>query len=64
MKLKKSGRLSLDFKAGPRAVTYHMPCHLKAQNVGYRTKEVLELIPGMEAGDDRDAARHTTGRGP
>jgi Fe-S oxidoreductase len=25
-----------------------MPCHLRAQNMGYKTRDVLQLIPGTE----------------
>jgi glycerol-3-phosphate dehydrogenase subunit C len=31
---------------GPGRVAYQMPCHLRAQNMGYKTRDVLELIPG------------------
>ncbi len=28
------------------SVAYQMPCHLRAQNMGYKTRDVLQLIPG------------------
>lgn len=27
----------------PDAVTYHAPCHLRAQNIGYRSRDVMKL---------------------
>jgi glycerol-3-phosphate dehydrogenase subunit C len=33
---------------GPGKVSYQMPCHLRAQNMGYKTRDVLQLIPGTQ----------------
>ena len=44
-KLNKESRLSKDFKKSQGEITYHLPCHLKAQNIGYKSRDVLELIP-------------------
>lgn len=44
--LSRRGKLSREFTSGPGRVAYHLPCHLKAQNIGYRSKEVLEALPG------------------
>jgi glycerol-3-phosphate dehydrogenase subunit C len=38
-------KLKKDFKTGAGSVSYHMPCHLRAQNVGYKTRDVLALLP-------------------
>jgi len=42
----REGTLATDFP-GPRPgkVAYQMPCHLRAQNMGYKTRDVLQLIP-------------------
>jgi Fe-S oxidoreductase len=41
------GTLATDFTGpGPGKVAYQMPCHLRAQNMGYKTRDVLQLIPG------------------
>ncbi|MBI4347378.1 MAG: anaerobic glycerol-3-phosphate dehydrogenase subunit C [Elusimicrobia bacterium] len=45
-RLKRQGRLSLDFAGSPGKVAYQLPCHLKAQNIGFKSKEVLEAVPG------------------
>jgi glycerol-3-phosphate dehydrogenase subunit C len=44
-KLATAGKLNTDFKTGAGAISYHIPCHLRAQNVGYKTRDVLSLLP-------------------
>ncbi|MEX0803614.1 MAG: anaerobic glycerol-3-phosphate dehydrogenase subunit C [Candidatus Binatia bacterium] len=44
-RLATEGKLNRDFKTGAGQVNYHMPCHLRAQNVGYKTRDVLALLP-------------------
>jgi Fe-S oxidoreductase len=31
---------------GPGSVAYQVPCHLRAQNMGFKTRDVLQLVPG------------------
>ena len=43
------GRLSTEFTGrSPGKVAYQMPCHLRAQNMGYKTRDVLQLVPGTK----------------
>jgi len=42
----KDGLLKKDFKGGLGKVAYHIPCHSRVQNVGQKTREMLEMIPG------------------
>ena len=43
----REGTLSTDFPGrGPGRVAYQIPCHLRAQNIGFKTSVVLQLIPG------------------
>ncbi len=42
------GRLNTDFKSGLGKVAYHAPCHQRVQNIGLKTKQVLELVPDTE----------------
>ena len=42
------GKLNRDFKTGPGAVAYHMPCHLRAQRLGNKTGALLSLLPDTE----------------
>jgi Fe-S oxidoreductase len=37
-------QLDTDFAGGvPERITYHAPCHLRAQNIGLRSRDLLEL---------------------
>ena len=47
-KLAAAGKLNKNFKTGAGEISYHIPCHLRAQNVGYKTRDVLELLPGTK----------------
>ncbi len=44
-KLHKAGSLNLDFKKSLGSVSYHVACHQRVQNIGPKTKQILELIP-------------------
>ncbi|MEN9930147.1 MAG: hypothetical protein RL604_394 [Pseudomonadota bacterium] len=44
----KDGLLKNDFKVELGKVSYHVPCHLRVQNVGKKTLETLQMIPGTE----------------
>jgi Fe-S oxidoreductase len=44
---KQEGTLDTGFPGrSPGRVAYQMPCHLRAQNMGFKTRDVLQLIPG------------------
>jgi Fe-S oxidoreductase len=45
-RLHTEGRLDTNFAKPVGAITYHVPCHLRAQNIGVKSAEVLRLIPG------------------
>jgi Fe-S oxidoreductase len=47
-KLAAAGKLNKNFKTGAGEISYHIPCHLRAQNVGYKTRDVLEFLPGTK----------------
>jgi glycerol-3-phosphate dehydrogenase subunit C len=40
-----AGLLRTDFKAPLGKVSYHVPCHLRVQNLGLKTRDLLKLIP-------------------
>ena len=42
----KEGQLITDFNKALGSVSYHVPCHLRVQNIGLKTREVLSLVPG------------------
>ncbi len=42
MTMKKDGQLAMDFKTKPGRVAYQIPCHLRDQNIGFKSKELME----------------------
>jgi glycerol-3-phosphate dehydrogenase subunit C len=40
------GSLDTRFSRPVGRVTYHVPCHLRAQNIGTKSADVLRIIPG------------------
>jgi Fe-S oxidoreductase len=45
---KKDGLLKTGFKQALGKISYHIPCHARVQNMGQKTREMLEAIPGSE----------------
>jgi glycerol-3-phosphate dehydrogenase subunit C len=41
-----AGLLRTNFSATLGKVAYHVPCHLRVQNIGLKTRDVLRLVPG------------------
>ena len=41
----KAGLLRTDFVRSLGSVSYHVPCHLRVQNIGLRTRDLLRLVP-------------------
>jgi Fe-S oxidoreductase len=41
----KDGLLRTDFTSELGKVSYHVPCHLRVQNIGLKTRDVLKLVP-------------------
>ena len=41
----KAGMLRTDFATELGKVSYHVPCHLRVQNIGLKTRDVLNLVP-------------------
>jgi glycerol-3-phosphate dehydrogenase subunit C len=41
----KAGLLRTDFSGRLGKVSYHVPCHLRVQNIGLKTRDVLRLVP-------------------
>ena len=40
------GLLRTDFAASLGALAYQVPCHLRVQNIGLKTRDLLALVPG------------------
>ena len=47
-KLAGEGKLNKKFQTGAGKISYHIPCHLRAQNIGYKTRDVLAMLPDTE----------------
>jgi glycerol-3-phosphate dehydrogenase subunit C len=43
-KMAAAQKLDRGFKRTLGRVAYHLPCHLKAQNIGFRSKQILGLV--------------------
>ena len=41
----KDGALKTEFKTSLGKVTYQVPCHLRVQNIGLKTRDTLQLVP-------------------
>lgn len=45
--IREEPRFNTDFRSAPEGpIAYHAPCHLRAQAVGYRGRDLLRKIPG------------------
>jgi glycerol-3-phosphate dehydrogenase subunit C len=45
---RKDGLLKTAFKNPLGKVAYHIPCHSRVQNMGQKTREALEMVPGTQ----------------
>jgi Fe-S oxidoreductase len=44
--LHKQGKLNIEFKYELGNISYHVACHQRVQNIGPKTKQILQLVPG------------------
>ncbi|MDH3441521.1 MAG: heterodisulfide reductase-related iron-sulfur binding cluster, partial [Gammaproteobacteria bacterium] len=44
----KAGKLDIDFKNTLGKISYQVPCHLRVQNIGLKTRDILKLVPDTE----------------
>jgi len=54
----RDGLLKTDFKTGLGKVSYHIPCHSRVQNIGQKTREALQLVPGTTLNTVERCAGH------
>ena len=52
------GLLKTDFKKPLGNVSYHIPCHLRVQNVGQKTREMLQMVPDTKVNAVERCAGH------
>jgi Fe-S oxidoreductase len=41
----RDGKLKTEFRNPLGTVSYHVPCHLRVQNIGLKTRDALQLVP-------------------
>ncbi len=44
----KEGKLKTEFRKSLGKVVYQVPCHLRVQNIGLKTRDLLQLVPDTE----------------
>lgn len=54
----KDGLLKTEFKQPLGKISYHIPCHSRVQNVGQKTREMLQLIPDTKVTTVERCAGH------
>jgi Fe-S oxidoreductase len=54
----RDGLLKTDFKKPLGKIAYHIPCHSRVQNIGQKTREALQLIPGTSVKTVERCAGH------
>jgi glycerol-3-phosphate dehydrogenase subunit C len=52
------GLLKKNFKKSLGKVSYHVPCHLRVQNIGARTRDLLQLVPDTKVNMVERCAGH------
>jgi len=45
--IRNEDRARWEFLSSPGAIAYHTPCHLRAQSVGFKGRDLLRKIPGV-----------------
>lgn len=48
MRQHKAGKLDTSFVGGAGRVAYQVPCHLRVQNIGFKSRDLLKLLPNTE----------------
>ena len=47
-KLRRAKELKTDYQEELGPIGYHVPCHLKVQKIGFRSRDVLKKVPGTK----------------
>ena len=57
--LRQEERFNTDFQSSPGdKVSYHAPCHLRAQRVGFKGRDLLRKIPGVKPATVMECCGH------
>ncbi|MGH8678352.1 MAG: heterodisulfide reductase-related iron-sulfur binding cluster [Burkholderiales bacterium] len=54
----RDGLLKTEFRKPLGKVSYHVPCHLRVQNMGQKTREILEMVPDTKVTTIERCAGH------
>ncbi len=57
--IRNESRFNTDFKSTPGgALSYHAPCHLRAQGIGFKGRDLLRKIPGVKPAIVQECCGH------
>ncbi len=56
--IRKEDRFNTNFRSTPGAVGYHAPCHLRAQGIGFKGRDLMKKIPGTRATTTMECCGH------
>ncbi len=57
--IRKEERFNTDFRSSPgEVVAYHAPCHLRAQAVGFKGRDLMRKIPGVKPKTTMECCGH------
>ncbi|MBT5713753.1 hypothetical protein HOI71_22070 [Candidatus Poribacteria bacterium] len=48
LKLHREKKLDVGFRSTPGPIAYQVPCHLKMQNIGFRSRDLMRRIPEVK----------------
>jgi glycerol-3-phosphate dehydrogenase subunit C len=56
--IRQEPRFRGDFESSPGPVSYHAPCHLRAQAVGFKGRDLMRRIPGVTVNNVMECCGH------
>ncbi len=56
--IREEPRFNADFRSTPGPIAYQAPCHLRAQGVGFRGRDLLRRIPGARVSTVLECSGH------
>jgi glycerol-3-phosphate dehydrogenase subunit C len=59
MKLHREKKITLEFPISVgETITYHLPCHLRVQNMGFNSRDLMKMIPGLKVNMVQQCSGH------
>lgn len=59
MRMHREKKIKLEFPVPvAEKVTYHVPCHLRVQNIGFQSRDLMKLIPGVQVTTVQQCSGH------